>query len=248
MGKLFVLATIGVIIGLLLLFGCTSTQDINEQKNETAPHPQQNTSNNTTNTSVENNETNETLDGTFFEMNEQKCKSGGGNWNSCGSACRGAPSETACIAVCMQYCECGGIAGFECPEGFYCTDYLPSKETPDAMGICKLKNTDYNLTTETTNATSLGGNKTETEKNSDALAIGGYVIVLDDVVFKNNVECAALQMYNKTTMKSIHKALACPGVDTYWVAPNGHKYRIVVTEAAAGMTKNEIWAKIFIYG
>ncbi|MGV8085146.1 MAG: hypothetical protein ACP5N9_02730 [Candidatus Bilamarchaeum sp.] len=65
------------------------------------------------------------------------CDSAGGHWNSCGSACRGAPEGTACTKQCVQYCECGGIAGFVCPAGFVCTDYLPSPSTPDAMGVCK---------------------------------------------------------------------------------------------------------------
>jgi hypothetical protein len=65
------------------------------------------------------------------------CVDAGGLWNECGSACRGAPDGTACIMMCVQYCECGGLAGFRCPSGHTCTDYLPSKDTPDAMGICK---------------------------------------------------------------------------------------------------------------
>jgi hypothetical protein len=63
------------------------------------------------------------------------CESGGGHWNECGSACRG--SDGPCIQVCVPYCECGGIAGWSCPKYFTCADYLPSKDTPDAMGICK---------------------------------------------------------------------------------------------------------------
>jgi hypothetical protein len=65
------------------------------------------------------------------------CESARGHWNECGSACRGAPEGTACILMCVSYCECGGIAGFDCPAGYVCTDYLPSENTPDAMGICK---------------------------------------------------------------------------------------------------------------
>jgi hypothetical protein len=45
--------------------------------------------------------------------------------------------------MCVQYCECGGIAGFGCPDGYECTDYLPKDKdgnpVPDAMGICKIK-------------------------------------------------------------------------------------------------------------
>lgn len=70
-------------------------------------------------------------------ITESMCTQYGGHWNPCGSACRGTPPGTACIEVCVPYCECGGIAGFGCPPSYICTDYLPSPTTPDAMGICK---------------------------------------------------------------------------------------------------------------
>jgi len=70
------------------------------------------------------------------EMSEALCKASRGNWNECGSACRGAPEGTMCTMQCVQYCECGGIAGFGCPFGYECTDYLPTGAA-DAMGICK---------------------------------------------------------------------------------------------------------------
>lgn len=70
-------------------------------------------------------------------ITETMCTQYGGHWNPCGSACRGAPPGTACIEMCVPYCECGGIAGFGCPPGYVCTDYLPSPTTPDALGTCK---------------------------------------------------------------------------------------------------------------
>ena len=69
-------------------------------------------------------------------LTKETCESANGHWNECGSACRGAPPGTACIMMCVQYCECGGIAGFGCPQGYQCTDFLP-KNAADAMGICK---------------------------------------------------------------------------------------------------------------
>lgn len=69
------------------------------------------------------------------------CEQYRGHWNDCASACRGAPEGTICTMQCVQVCECGGIAGFNCPPQFVCTNYLPSKPDgtpmPDAMGICK---------------------------------------------------------------------------------------------------------------
>ena len=69
-------------------------------------------------------------------ITREMCEQYKGHWNECGSACRGAPEGTACTMNCVFYCECGGIAGFGCPPGYICTDYLP-KGAADAMGICK---------------------------------------------------------------------------------------------------------------
>ena len=69
-------------------------------------------------------------------MTKEKCESARGHWNECGSACRNTPEGTVCTMHCVAYCECGGIAGFGCPSGTACTDYLP-KGAADAMGICR---------------------------------------------------------------------------------------------------------------
>ena len=69
-------------------------------------------------------------------MTKELCESARGFWNECASACRGAPEGTACTLQCVQQCECGGFAGFDCPQGYACTDYLP-KGAADAMGVCK---------------------------------------------------------------------------------------------------------------
>lgn len=76
-------------------------------------------------------------DVTTYPMTEELCKSSRGSWNECASACRGAPEGTACTMQCVQQCECGGIAGFSCPSGYVCSDYLP-KDAADAMGVCRL--------------------------------------------------------------------------------------------------------------
>ncbi len=74
-------------------------------------------------------------------LTRELCEAARGHWQECGSACRGAPQGTACIMMCVQYCECGGFAGFGCPDGYQCSDYLPTDRegnpVPDAMGICK---------------------------------------------------------------------------------------------------------------
>ncbi|VVC00278.1 Uncharacterised protein [uncultured archaeon] len=73
------------------------------------------------------------------QMTQKFCETARGHWQECGSACRGAPEGTACTLQCVQYCECGGIAGFGCPSGYFCGDYLPAGAgVADAMGICKV--------------------------------------------------------------------------------------------------------------
>jgi len=111
------------VAAVLLLFGCIG---------ETPPSPLPNASRGT----VTNNNTDGSA-GAGNAMTKEMCENARGHWDECGSACRGAPPGTACIMMCVQYCECGGIAGFGCPAGYECADYLPSNDTPDAMGICK---------------------------------------------------------------------------------------------------------------
>ncbi|HWR00075.1 MAG TPA: hypothetical protein VN397_04505 [Candidatus Methylomirabilis sp.] len=74
-------------------------------------------------------------DGSDASLDEIACRGAGGRWNPCGSACRGASTGTVCIQVCVPQCECGGIAGFGCPDGFVCSDLAPPGAS-DAMGIC----------------------------------------------------------------------------------------------------------------
>lgn len=84
-----------------------------------------------------NNSTNGT--DTSNAITQQMCEAAHGHWNDgkSGRHCCGATEGTACDTPCVSYCECGGIAGFGCPASYVCMDYLPSKDTPDAMGICK---------------------------------------------------------------------------------------------------------------
>ncbi|MBD3251920.1 hypothetical protein GF380_05745 [Candidatus Uhrbacteria bacterium] len=67
---------------------------------------------------------------------QEECERAGGHWNECGSPCRNLPPGSACIEVCVAQCECGGFAGFRCPEDQVCTDYEP-EGAADAMGVCR---------------------------------------------------------------------------------------------------------------
>lgn len=136
-----------ILVGLVALaYGCITAGGVQQPAaNNTTQNPQPGTGNQgpgAGNWSPNDNTTAPgpaTLDGITREM----CEGTSGHWNECGSACRGAPPGTACIMMCVVYCECGGIAGFGCPQGYECTDYLPTGKdgspVPDAMGICKKK-------------------------------------------------------------------------------------------------------------
>ena len=68
-------------------------------------------------------------------LTEQICSGAGGNWNSCSNKCsldNQGEDGVACTLQCEMLCECGGIAGFGCPEGFTCK----SPGFPDALGYC----------------------------------------------------------------------------------------------------------------
>ncbi len=69
------------------------------------------------------------------EMSEELCESAGGNWRSCSNRCRidNQGKDMACPSVCEALCECAGIAGFACPEGYTCK--APSG-IADALGYC----------------------------------------------------------------------------------------------------------------
>lgn len=68
----------------------------------------------------------------FNGITKEQCVNAGGNFNNCGSTCAGTGQEF-CIQVCRAQCECGGIAGFNCPEGYEC---LLSGEIADEIGVC----------------------------------------------------------------------------------------------------------------
>lgn len=76
---------------------------------------------------------NNTIDEKGFNIiTKQQCEEANGYWNECGSPCAGTDAEI-CIQVCKEQCECGGIAGFRCPEGFKCR---LSGKVADEAGVC----------------------------------------------------------------------------------------------------------------
>ena len=70
--------------------------------------------------------------GGFGGITNKQCEQAGGKWNDCGSPCAGTDAE-ACIQVCSAQCECGDIAGFNCPVGYGCR---LSGTVADEIGVC----------------------------------------------------------------------------------------------------------------
>lgn len=70
--------------------------------------------------------------GGFEGITKAQCEQAKGHWNECGSACAGTGAEM-CIAVCQPQCECSGIAGFNCPQGYKCR---LSGKIADELGVC----------------------------------------------------------------------------------------------------------------
>ena len=72
-------------------------------------------------------------EGVGFEgVTKQQCIEAKGNWNECGSPCAGTGADF-CIEICQVQCECNGIAGFTCPDGFKCR---LSGKIADEVGAC----------------------------------------------------------------------------------------------------------------
>ncbi len=71
-------------------------------------------------------------DEVYSELTKALCDKAGGRWNESGSPCTGTDAEF-CIQVCQAQCECGGIAGFKCPQGYKCK---LSGKIADEIGVC----------------------------------------------------------------------------------------------------------------
>jgi len=231
-----------LLIGMLVFAGCTSTKTDDTKGNITIDKPP------TTETPPANNKTtqpNLQNQEDKFILTEKICKSAGGNWNECGSACRNDSEATICTMQCVQYCECGGIAGFDCPQGYYCTDYMP-KNAKDAMGVCKLREVKYDLKTEFIYV-NVTNNKTETEKNKEGLKLDNYIFALDDLKQINNNLCAVLDIYSKQ-MNRLNQFTLCPNKNEYWTSPNENEYKFVLEKTGVNQSNNSITAEIVVYG
>ena len=68
----------------------------------------------------------------IVQITPEICEKYGGEWDECGSPCAGTNAEI-CIQMCQAQCECGGIAGFKCPQGYKCK---LSGKIADEIGVC----------------------------------------------------------------------------------------------------------------
>lgn len=106
----------------------------------------------------------------------------------------------------------------------------------------------FNLSTTVINKSEVG-NKTETERESTGLKFSNYVLVLDDVIQQGPTDCASISIYaNSPEATLLHKGILCPGKDYYWVSPDQHRFRILMTSVAGGYSGNSIWANVIVYG
>jgi hypothetical protein len=71
-------------------------------------------------------------------LTEELCNISGGRWNQCGSpeSCRDPRLARVCIDMCVSYCECGGGV-WNCPAGYFCTQFVPANSGSGQVGICK---------------------------------------------------------------------------------------------------------------
>jgi len=69
------------------------------------------------------------------EMTKWLCESARGSWNECASACRDPLLDQPCTLQCVQQCECGGIEGRGCPQGYACEATSSSDDI--LFGVCK---------------------------------------------------------------------------------------------------------------
>jgi len=127
------------------------------------------------------------------------------------------------------------------------------KPEPNVSADIQIEIPDVNTTINITeNVTGNITAKNETEEKNETLLFFGeskYSLRLVDVTDRSPGEeaCAAVEfLYSNGTL--IEQGRICPGEDHYWTSPDGHRFRIVVTEVVAGYAKEAVWAKVLIFG
>lgn len=83
------------------------------------------------------------------------------------------------------------------------------------------------------------------------LEFGNYSLVLEDLLLQagpDRVSCASLAIYDAVNATRLDRLVACPRENAYWIAPDGHRFRIVVYQTAPGYTNSEKWAQLAVFG
>lgn len=144
------------------------------------------------------------------------------------------------LAGCTQQCPACECPPCECPT---CECPEPVKEECTAA----------NITTITTNKTINETNVTEPElpeQEMEGIPFANYLLVLDDVSYPTTSAepCGIFSIVHAENQSIADRLIICPGDSKTWVGPDGHGYRILVKEVAAGYTKESMWADVIIFG
>lgn len=240
---------IAVILAIVLLFGCTAQADVEENT----------TPNKTINSSKIKPPVDQPINTSI--LSERSCTQAGGRWNECGSACRGAPPGTACILVCVTYCECGPGNDFNCPLGYSCQQILNDTN----IGVCKSKigeeriyqepkiiennPTSTNITVEEVkqmNVTATEG----VERDAILFDKQAYALFLEDITIDSAAPkgaCALVGIVAVENETLLVRAKICAGSDFIWVSPQNKRFRMRVTDIAPGYSSQAKWANILIF-
>ena len=145
-----------------------------------------------------------------------------------------------CLKQECPICECPPC---ECPP---CECPQPVNETKEECMTANI--TTVNKTINETNVTE--PELPEQEMEGIPLAGGGYLLVLDDVSYPTTSAepCGIFSIVHAENQSIADRLIICPGDSKSWISPEGHGYRIVVKEVAAGYTKETMWADVIIFG
>jgi hypothetical protein len=89
----------------------------------------------------------------------------------------------------------------------------------------------------------------EEHRKLQAVEFDNYVLIVDDITDDYPYPCAALRVGDMSGeyIETLFQDKVCPGESTYWVSPEGGKYRIKVFETAAGYGGFAYWADVAVY-
>ncbi len=87
--------------------------------------------------------------------------------------------------------------------------------------------------------------------NETGLEFGDYSLAVEDLSLASGpsgASCAIIGIYSNANGSKLAELQDCPGQSAYWVAPDGHRWRIMVYQTAPGYSGAEAWAEIAVFG